>query len=182
MWLGSTSNWVVKSSRSSGSGWNRVVRYTKRELAWHSSVTVLRTSRTVRCSTTSRQMTRSYEAWGDVPFGYRADRDSIADLGRRELATARAEVDPVDVDAELAEEEHQKPWPATDVEDPLGCEHLLDQLGVPGLDAPTRLEVVAIVGLAPVGGEVLLVVMAGVDRPLLEDRLLEPLDFVEERG
>ena len=95
----------------------------------------------------------------DMRLGDVADQDPVAHLGRRELARGRAEVDPLDLDPELGQEEHQESGPAADVEHAGGLEDLFDQRRVPVLDAAARLQLVAVALLAPVGGEVLVVVV-----------------------
>jgi hypothetical protein len=118
----------------------------------------------------------------DVRLGDVSDQDLVAHLRRRELARGRAEVDPLDLDPELGEEEHQEPGPAADVQHAPGREDIPDQRRVAVLDSAARLQLVAVALLAPVGGEVLVVVVLG-GHPLLgEHRLLEGLHVVEERA
>ena len=104
------------------------------------------TCSTVRCSSTSRQMTRSYALAGFIdgsatsPIG-----DAIAHLRRRQLPAALGEVDAVDLDAELPQQVHQRAGAAAEVEHVRRLEHVLDQRRVLRLDLPARLEVVVVV-------------------------------------
>jgi hypothetical protein len=110
---------------------------------------------------------------GHVGVGDCADGDAVTNLRRGELTAGGAEVDPVCVDTELVQEEHQEAGPATDVQHAMRLEHLLDQRRVAVLDAPAGLELVPVLALAPVRREVLAVVVVRLNGFLAEHGLLK---------
>ena len=78
------------------------------------------------------------------------------------------------------EEVHEEARSAAEVEHRARLEDLLDQLRMACLDAPARVEVVAVAALAPVRCEVTTLVMVRFDRLLVEHHLLECPDLVLE--
>ena len=69
--------------------------------------TALFTSSTVRCSSTSRQMTRSPSRLSER-VGRIADRNAVPDLRRRQLQAHLVVVDAVGFDANLVQQVHQR--------------------------------------------------------------------------